>query len=190
MFRTPIGFHDAYVAATSQKAALEAWGAESNLFAQGIAEPVSDPKLMKAPLERSGEVIKILRGSTEEQIRALAAARSKTRSRAANDDPSEMPSPRSRLREGPAERERQKKRPPRPSRSAVDKAERALKEAEQEHRQATKALRDEEKAFAERRRKLEEKQERELGRLRSAADEAQDQYRDSMAQWAKGFEGE
>jgi hypothetical protein len=27
VFRTPIGFHDAYVAAPSQKAALEAWEA-------------------------------------------------------------------------------------------------------------------------------------------------------------------
>ena len=46
VFRTPIGFHDAYVAAPSQKAALEAWGAEGNLFAQGIAEQVIDPELM------------------------------------------------------------------------------------------------------------------------------------------------
>lgn len=26
VYRTPIGFHDAYVAAPSQKAALKAWG--------------------------------------------------------------------------------------------------------------------------------------------------------------------
>jgi predicted nucleic acid-binding Zn-ribbon protein len=42
VFRTPIGFHDAYVAAPSQKAALEAWGADSNIFAQGIAEQVTE----------------------------------------------------------------------------------------------------------------------------------------------------
>ena len=36
VFRTPIGFHDAYVAAPSQKAALEAWGADSNIFAQTL----------------------------------------------------------------------------------------------------------------------------------------------------------
>lgn len=30
VYRTPIGFHDAYVAAPSQKAALEAWGVETN----------------------------------------------------------------------------------------------------------------------------------------------------------------
>ena len=53
VFRTPIGFHDAYVAAPSQKAALEAWGADGNLFAQGIAEQVTDPDVMEEPLRQS-----------------------------------------------------------------------------------------------------------------------------------------
>ena len=50
------------------KAALEAWGNDANLFAQGIAEQVTDEKLMKAPLARPGEVIKVLRGSTAEHV--------------------------------------------------------------------------------------------------------------------------
>lgn len=54
VYRTPIGFHDAYVAAPSQKEALVAWGSDSNLFAQKIAEEVSDPELMKEPLARPG----------------------------------------------------------------------------------------------------------------------------------------
>ncbi len=57
VFRTPIGFHDAYVAAPSQKAALEAWGADGNLFAQGIAEQVTDPELMEEPLASPGKVL-------------------------------------------------------------------------------------------------------------------------------------
>jgi hypothetical protein len=72
VFRTPIGFHDAYVAAPSQKAALEAWGADSNIFAQGIAEQVTDPKLMEEPLSLPGEVIRRVRGSHEEHLAALA----------------------------------------------------------------------------------------------------------------------
>ena len=71
VFRTPIGFHDAYVAAPSMKAALEAWGSGTNLFTQGAAELVTDPKLTKAPLARPGEVVRVLRGSEGEQIRAL-----------------------------------------------------------------------------------------------------------------------
>jgi hypothetical protein len=71
VFRTPIGFHDAYVAAPSQKAALEAWGAEGNLFAQGIAEQVTDPALMEEPLGRPGEIIRKVRGSADEHFAAL-----------------------------------------------------------------------------------------------------------------------
>lgn len=73
MFRTPSGFHDAYVAAPSQKAALEAWGSATNLFAAGAAELVTDSKLTKEPLARPGEVIRKLRGSADEQLRALGA---------------------------------------------------------------------------------------------------------------------
>ena len=42
VFRTAAGFHDAYVAAPSRKAALEAWGADVDLFARGIAEHPAD----------------------------------------------------------------------------------------------------------------------------------------------------
>ena len=61
VFRTPIGFHDAYVAAPSRKAALEAWGAGGNLFARGTAEEVTDPKLTAEPLRHPGEVIRVSR---------------------------------------------------------------------------------------------------------------------------------
>ena len=72
VFRTPIGFHDAYVAAPSQKAALEAWGSDANLFARGEAELVSDPKLAKVPLEHPGQVVKVARGTKQEQLKALS----------------------------------------------------------------------------------------------------------------------
>src|SRR5688572_11696904 len=79
VFRTPIGFHDAIVAAPSQKAALEAWGAESNLFAQGAAEQVEEPGLVEAALAAPGEVIRVLRGSRDEQIAALAKMPKRTK---------------------------------------------------------------------------------------------------------------
>jgi len=71
VFRTPIGFHDAYVAAPSRKAALAAWGADADLFARGVAELVTDPKLMAEPLEKPGEVIRRVRGTAAEHIAAL-----------------------------------------------------------------------------------------------------------------------
>ena len=71
VYSTPIGFHDAYVAAPSQKAALEAWGADTNLFSQGSAQVVTDPKLTKEPLEHPGQVIKVPRGTRKEHLSAV-----------------------------------------------------------------------------------------------------------------------
>ena len=80
VFVTPIGFHDAYVAAPSQKAALEAWGADSNIFAQGIAEQVTDPTLMEGPLASPGKVIKRVRASADEHFAELDRAAPKKNS--------------------------------------------------------------------------------------------------------------
>ena len=57
VYRTTTGFHDAYVAAPSQKAALEAWGTDKNLFARGVAEQVTDPKLTAEPLAAPGTLM-------------------------------------------------------------------------------------------------------------------------------------
>jgi len=39
VFRAVSGFHDAYVAAPSRAAALQAWGATTDLFVRGAADP-------------------------------------------------------------------------------------------------------------------------------------------------------
>jgi hypothetical protein len=170
VFRTPIGFHDAFVAAPSQKAALEAWGSESNLFAQGVAELVTDPALMKEPLARPGEVVRRLRGSADEQIEAL----SKT------DGPKKKEGG-SRIKSGMTNKA---KKGPRPSRAAVDKAEQALEQAAVRHRAALDKLRAEEQALQQRRRETEGKQRSERERLSEAVDAARARYRAAMANWA------
>ena len=71
VYSTPIGFDDALVAAPSQKAALEAWGAGTNLFSQGSAHVVTDPKLSKEPLSNPGKVVKVPRGIRREHLAAL-----------------------------------------------------------------------------------------------------------------------
>lgn len=71
VFRTPTGFHDAYVAAPSRKAALEAWGSDADLFARGIAEVVTDEELSREPLANPGKVIRRSRGTAAEQLAAL-----------------------------------------------------------------------------------------------------------------------
>ena len=97
VFRTPIGFHDAYVAAPSQKAALKAWGAGTNLFAAGAAELVTDPKLTKKPLAHPGEVIRRVRGSADEHVRALGAETRKAKQAIPATKKKGLPRPVSRL---------------------------------------------------------------------------------------------
>ena len=62
-FQTSIGFYDLAIAAPSMKAALEAWGAGSNLFHQGIAKETDDPDVVAAAMSKPGVVLKRPAGS-------------------------------------------------------------------------------------------------------------------------------
>lgn len=117
VFRTAIGFHDAYVAAPSRKAALEAWGSDKDLFARGVAELVTDAELSAEPLARPGTVVKRLRGSAAEQLAALPPAKVPT-----------------------AAKEKTEPKAPRPSRAALDAAEQAIADTRAEHERARRAL--------------------------------------------------
>lgn len=57
-YQTSLGFYDQAVAAPSMKAALEAWGAKSNLFHQGIARETDDPDIVAATMASPGVVLK------------------------------------------------------------------------------------------------------------------------------------
>jgi hypothetical protein len=62
-FQTSLGFYDLAIAAPSMKAALEAWGAGSNLFHQGIAGETDDPEVVAATMGQPGVVLKRPAGS-------------------------------------------------------------------------------------------------------------------------------
>jgi colicin import membrane protein len=62
-FQTSVGFYDLAIAAPSMKAALEAWGAGSNLFHQGFASETDDPEVVAATLAKPGVVLKRPAGS-------------------------------------------------------------------------------------------------------------------------------
>lgn len=156
VYRTPIGFHDAYVAAPSQKAALKAWGSDADLFARGVADVVTDPALTAEPLARPGEVIRKLRGTAEEQ---LAAA------------PARKPPPAT------------ASRPPRPDRAALQAAEQALAAADERYREKERALAAEEAALAERRRALRAARADETERLTAARDAASRAHATAMRAW-------
>lgn len=57
-YLTSLGFYDQAIAAPSMKAALEAWGAKSNLFHQDIARETDDPDIVAATMASPGVVLK------------------------------------------------------------------------------------------------------------------------------------
>lgn len=62
-FQTSLGFYDLAIAAPSMKAALEAWGAGSNLFHQGAAKETDDAEVVAATMSKPGVVLKRPAGS-------------------------------------------------------------------------------------------------------------------------------
>jgi type IV secretory pathway VirB10-like protein len=63
-YQTSLGFFDLAVAAPSMKAALEAWGADSNLFHQGAAKQSEDPDVIAATMAAPGIVLRRPVGSS------------------------------------------------------------------------------------------------------------------------------
>ena len=57
-YQTSLGFFDQAIAAPSMKAALEAWGADSNLFHQGAAKESHDPDVIAATMATPGVVLR------------------------------------------------------------------------------------------------------------------------------------
>jgi hypothetical protein len=57
-YQTSLGFFEQAIAAPSMKAALEAWGADSNLFHQGAAKESHDPDVVAATMAKPGVVLK------------------------------------------------------------------------------------------------------------------------------------
>ena len=166
VFRTAAGFHDAYVAAPSRKAALAAWGATRDLFARGAAEEVTDPALMEAPLAHPGAVIKRSRGSAAEQFAALPADEPK-RKRATRAEP-RSPAPK------PA---------PKPSRDALEAAQGAIDAAERAWRKVQRDLAAQQAALDRERRDATERHDQARARLEQALGEAKTDYDARLAAW-------
>ena len=57
VYQTALGFFDQAVAVPSMKAALEAWGSNSNLFHQGAARETDDPEIVAATMAKPGGVV-------------------------------------------------------------------------------------------------------------------------------------
>jgi colicin import membrane protein len=64
-YEASIGFYDLVIAVPSMKAALEAWGAGSNLFHQGMAKEADDPAAIDAAMAKPGIVLRRPIGSNK-----------------------------------------------------------------------------------------------------------------------------
>lgn len=170
VYRMPVGFHDAYVAAPSQKAAAEAWGADTSVFARKEAELVTDAELAAEPLARPGEVIKRLRGTEAEQLAALATTEDRPSRAGKNRKPS-------------AETKPKRKPKPRPSRVALEEAEAALEEAQRRQRGESEALQKREAELARERSALEAKHTQERERLEARRTKAEIAYQEALRRW-------
>ena len=174
-YQTSLGFFDLAIAAPSMKAALEAWGADSNLFHQGAAKESDDPDVIAAAMKQPGVVLRRPVGSDgsfsehAELPTDLGGGRSSTKAARKSKGPVAKKSS-SRPVDKAAEREaaraydreerrraharareeaaRQKERERR--QQAVDKAQAALDKAEQEHAKRATAIQAEVEALAKR----------------------------------------
>jgi hypothetical protein len=164
-YETSLGFFDLAIAAPSMKAALEAWGADSNLFHQGAAKQSEDPDVVAATMAKPGILLKRPVGSNgpfkehaalpknlgqdgrKKPAHKPSAKPTKTPAQPdkAADRKAAQAYERERQRcereEAKEEAARQKERERR--QEAIDKAQTALEKAEQEHTRRAAALRAE-----------------------------------------------
>jgi len=166
VYVTSLGFFEQAIAAPSMKAALEAWGADSNLFHQGAAKETTDPDIVTATTKKPGVVLKRAVGSDgpfgesaelpkslggdSGKKRAPAAPAAKAKKPAATPDKAadrkaaqayERERQRRERKEAKEEAARQKERQQR--QQAVDKAQAALNAAELKHTERAAELKGE-----------------------------------------------
>ena len=193
-YQTSLGFFDLAIAAPSMKAALEAWGAESNLFHQGAANESDDPNVIAAAMKKPGVVLRRPVGSGGSfgehaelptnlggDKRPTEASR-KPKGSEAKKKPSSLPVDKEADRKAALAFEKEQKRRERERASeeaarerererrqrAVDKAQAALETAEREHAKKTAAIQAEVEALEKRSQAENDRWDKEKERLETA----------------------
>jgi hypothetical protein len=73
-YLTSQAFYDLAIAAASMKAALDAWGASSNLFHQVFDKETDDDEIIAATMETPGVIFRLPRGLKRSLHRAFRPA--------------------------------------------------------------------------------------------------------------------
>lgn len=174
VFRTSTGFQDAYVAASSRKVALEAWGSSKDLFAGGLAEQVEDPRLTKAALAKPGAVIRVSRGTTAQHLAAAGRKKVSAKPRVVDEpavDASLEPSPE------PVQRS------PKPKRTRVDKAEAAHERGRQSFERRLSEIDEDMNNLRRERDAVRRERDEMLTNLVAQRDEEEASYREALDHW-------
>ena len=192
-YQTSLGFFDLAIAAPSMKAALEAWGADSNLFHQGAAKESDDPDViaaaMKKPGRRSqapGRIRRIVQRAcrtTHQSGRRKRPTKAPRKSKGSKaKKPSSLPVDKAADRKAALAFEKEQKRRERERASeeaarqkererrqqAVDKAQAALEKAEREHAKKAAAIQAEVEALEKRSQAEDARWDKEKERLEAA----------------------
>jgi hypothetical protein len=191
-YQTSLGFFDQAIAAPSMKAALDAWGADSNLFHQGAAKESHDPDVITATMAKPGVVLRRPVGSDgsfkehAELPTDLGGGGSRKTARKSKGPKTKKPTARpvdkaaerkaalaydreQRRREAERAKEeaaRQKERERR--QQAVDKAQAAFDRAEQEHAKRAATIQAEVEALEKRSQAEKARRDKEKERLEAA----------------------
>jgi hypothetical protein len=191
-YQTSLGFFDQAIAAPSMKAALEAWGADSNLFHQGVAKESHDPDVIAATMAQPGVVLRrpvgtdrpfsehaelptdLGDGGPAKAARKSKGPKGKKPSARPVDEAAERKASLAYEREQKrrdverareeATRQRERER----RQQAVDKAQAALDKAEQEHAKRAAAIQAEVEALEKRSQTEEARWDKEKERLQAA----------------------
>ncbi|MBX9645524.1 MAG: cell envelope biogenesis protein TolA [Xanthobacteraceae bacterium] len=196
-YQTSLGFFDQAIAAPSMKAALEAWGADSNLFHQGAAKESDDPDVIAATMAKPGIVLKRPVGSTgpfgEHAGLPTGLGRSgkpagTTRKPTARKPTAARPADKAAERKAALAYEREEKRRDRERarqeaaakrekerrQAAIDKAQSDFDSAEREHVERAAAIDAEREAVEKKARTEDARWEKERDRLRAALKRTRD----------------
>jgi hypothetical protein len=196
-YQTSVGFFDLAIAAPSMKAALQAWGSDTNLFHQGFAKETDDPAIVAATLAKPGVVLRRPVGSDgafsehAELPKELPVDKAKERTAKPRATTTETPAPKvddkavreaalasererqrrdSERRQEQAAREKERKR----REQAIAKAETALEEAQCDHETKVEEINRERAALDRRAQAEDARWERQKEELESALHRARD----------------
>jgi hypothetical protein len=195
-YQTSLGFFDLAMAAPSMKAALEAWGADSNLFHQGVAKESDDPVVVAATLSKPGVILRRpvgsdgpfrehadlprLSGNETRQRTAKTRAKPKRQQRGKPDSKTARRAAleyekAERLRESERRKEESARRKQRERRErAVAKVQAALEKAQHDHDRRTSTIEAQRSAVEKRSQAEEARWEKQKKKLESALRRARD----------------